>query len=386
MDLIYPIILFVLLVLAVLDLTVGVANDAVNFLNSSVGSKVAPLWVILTVASIGVVLGTLFSSGMMEIARSGVFHPNMFPFPKIMMLFLAVMITDVILLDIFNTLGLPTSTTVSLVFELLGAAVAVSLYIIWENKGGNLADYINSGKALAIISGILISVVIAFVAGSIIMYFTRLIFSFNYKKPFKYFGALWSGFALTAITYFIVFKGLKGSAIISENFLHYITNNMGEALFYSFVGWTLLMALLQHLFKVNILKVIVLMGTMALALAFASNDLVNFIGVFMAGLSSYQIASHVALAGGNIETLYMDKLKDPVVADWRYLLGAGIIMVLALWFSKKARTWKPSKLRQTEGDRKSFVFFFLVLSFTCGDANRVLNTPQNKKSHRNHDA
>ena len=191
MDLIYPIILLVLLVLAVLDLTVGVANDAVNFLNSSVGSKVAPLWVILTVASIGVILGTLFSSGMMEIARSGVFHPNMFSFPKIMMLFLAVMITDVILLDIFNTLGLPTSTTVSLVFELLGAAVAVSLYIIWKNNAGNLAEYINSGKALAIISGILISVVVAFVAGSIIMYFTRLIFSFNYRKPFKYFGALW---------------------------------------------------------------------------------------------------------------------------------------------------------------------------------------------------
>ena len=335
MDLIYPIILLVLLVLAVLDLTVGVANDAVNFLNSSVGSKVAPLWVILTVASIGVILGTLFSSGMMEIARSGVFHPNMFSFPKIMMLFLAVMITDVILLDIFNTLGLPTSTTVSLVFELLGAAVAVSLYIIWKNNAGNLAEYINSGKALAIISGILISVVVAFVAGSIIMYFTRLIFSFNYRKPFKYFGALWGGFALTAITYFIVFKGLKGSAIVSEDFLHYVTNNMGKALFYAFVGWTLLMALLQHLFKVDILKVIVLMGTMALALAFASNDLVNFIGVFMAGLSSYQIASQVALAGGNIETLYMDKLKEPVVADWRYLLGAGIIMVLALWFSKK---------------------------------------------------
>ncbi|NMB48956.1 MAG: inorganic phosphate transporter, partial [Bacteroidales bacterium] len=379
MDLIYPIILFVLLVLAVLDLTVGVANDAVNFLNSSVGSKVAPLWVILTVASIGVVLGTLFSSGMMEIARSGVFDPNMFPFPKIMMLFLAVMITDVILLDIFNTLGLPTSTTVSLVFELLGAAVAVSLYIIWENKGGNLADYINSGKALAIISGILISVVIAFVAGSIIMYFTRLIFSFNYKKPFKYFGALWSGFALTAITYFIVFKGLKGSAIISENFLHYITNNMGEALFYSFVGWTLLMALLQHLFKVNILKVIVLMGTMALALAFASNDLVNFIGVFMAGLSSYQIASHVALAGGNIETLYMDKLKDPVVADWRYLLGAGIIMVLALWFSKKARTVTETEVnlaRQNDGGPEKFSSSPLSRSIVRAavDINRVLRS------------
>jgi phosphate/sulfate permease len=377
MDLIYPIILLVLLVLAVLDLTVGVANDAVNFLNSSVGSKVAPLWVILTVASIGVILGTLFSSGMMEIARSGVFHPNMFSFPKIMMLFLAVMITDVILLDIFNTLGLPTSTTVSLVFELLGAAVAVSLYIIWKNNAGNLAEYINSGKALAIISGILISVVVAFVAGSIIMYFTRLIFSFNYRKPFKYFGALWGGFALTAITYFIVFKGLKGSAIVSEDFLHYVTNNMGKALFYAFVGWTLLMALLQHLFKVDILKVIVLMGTMALALAFASNDLVNFIGVFMAGLSSYQIASQVALAGGNIETLYMDKLKEPVVADWRYLLGAGIIMVLALWFSKKARTVTETEVnlaRQYDGGPEKFSSSPLSRSIVRAavDTNRVL--------------
>ncbi len=377
MDLIYLVILLILLVLAVLDLTVGVANDAVNFLNSSIGSKVAPLWVILTVASIGVMLGTLFSSGMMEIARSGVFHPNMFTFPKIMMLFLAVMITDVILLDIFNTLGLPTSTTVSLVFELLGAAVAVSLYIMWENNGGNLADYINTGKALAIISGILISVVIAFISGSVIMYFSRLIFSFNYKKSFKYFGALWGGFALTAITYFIVFKGLKGSAIVSEDLLQYLSNNMGEALFYTFIAWTLLMALLQHLFKVNILKVIVLMGTMALALAFASNDLVNFIGVFMAGLSSYRIASEVAIAGGNIETLFMDKLKEPVVADWRYLLGAGIIMILALWFSKKARTVTETEVnlaRQTDGGLEKFSSSPLSRSIVRAavDINRVL--------------
>ena len=183
------------------------------------------------------------------------------------MLFLAVMITDVILLDIFNTLGLPTSTTVSLVFELLGAAVAVSLYIIWKNNAGNLAEYINSGKALAIISGILISVVVAFVAGSIIMYFTRLIFSFNYRNLLNT-SVLYGWICTHGNHLFHCFQRLKGSAIVSEDFLHYVTNNMGKALFYAFVGWTLLMALLQHLFKVDILKVIVLMGTMALALAF----------------------------------------------------------------------------------------------------------------------
>jgi phosphate/sulfate permease len=207
MDTIYLIIILVLLLLAVLDLNVGVANDAVNFLNSSIGSKAAPLWVILSVASLGVLLGTLFSSGMMEIARNGVFRPEMFTFHDVMILFLAVMITDVMLLDIFNSLGLPTSTTVSLIFELLGSAVGVSLFIMWQNNGGNLADYINTAKALAMITAILVSVAIAFVTGSLIMYFSRIIFSFNYKKPFKYFGALWGGFALTAITYFAVFKG-----------------------------------------------------------------------------------------------------------------------------------------------------------------------------------
>jgi len=283
MDTIYLIIVLVLLLLAVLDLTVGVANDAVNFLNSSIGSKAAPLWVILSVASLGVLLGTLFSSGMMEIARNGVFRPEMFTFHDVMMLFLAVMITDVMLLDIFNSLGLPTSTTVSLIFELLGSAVGVSLFIIWQNNGGNLADYINTAKALAMITAILVSVAIAFVTGSLIMYLSRIIFSFNYKKPFKYFGALWGGFALTAITYFAVFKGLKGSSIITPEFMEYLNNNMTQALSITFAGWTIVMAILQHLFRVNILRIIVLAGTMALALAFASNDLVNFIGVFMAG-------------------------------------------------------------------------------------------------------
>ncbi|MFA5651417.1 MAG: inorganic phosphate transporter, partial [Proteiniphilum sp.] len=289
MDSIYLIIVMILLGLAVLDLVVGVSNDAVNFLNSSIGSKVAPLWAIFTVASIGVLIGALFSSGMMEIARSGVFYPEKFTFPSIMILLLAVMLTDVILLDLFNTFGLPTSTTVSLVFELLGAAVAVALFTVWASGSGeNLGEYINSGKALAIIGGIFISIAVAFIMGSLIMYLSRLIFSFNYRKPFKYLGALWGGIALTAITYFAIFKGLSGSVLVTEDFLFYLEHNMGTALLYTFVGWTALMALLQHLFRVNILRIIVLAGTAALAMAFAGNDLVNFIGVFMAGFDSFK--------------------------------------------------------------------------------------------------
>ena len=339
MDPIYLIIVIVLLGLATLDLIVGVSNDAVNFLNSSIGSRVAPLWMILTVASLGVMIGAMFSSGMMEVARSGFFYPEKFTFPAIMTLFLAVMITDVILLDLFNTFGLPTSTTVSLVFELLGASVAVALFTIWtQDTAGELGNYINSGKALAIISGIFISIAIAFLVGSIIMYISRLIFSFNYGKRFRYLGAIWGGIALTAIIYFAIFKGLKGSVLVTPATLSYLEEHMGIALFYTFTGATLLMALLQHLFRVNILKVIVLSGTAALAMAFAGNDLVNFIGVFLAGYDSFRIAGEVAVNGGNIEALYMDKLNEPVVANIAWLIGAGVIMILALWFSKKSRS------------------------------------------------
>jgi hypothetical protein len=352
MDPIYIVIVLVLLGLAALDLYVGVANDAVNFLNSAIGSKVAPLWVILTVASGGVIIGSIFSSGMMEIARSGVFYPGKFTFNDIMLLFLAVMVTDVILLDVFNTFGMPTSTTVSLVFELLGAAVAVALVNIWQSDTGVLLDYINAGKTLTIISAILVSVVIAFVFGSTIMYLTRILFSFRYKKTFKYFGAIWTGLSLTAITYFAIFKGLKGSSLISKDVYTFMNDNTTLLLFYAFIGWTLLMGVLQHVFKVNILKFNILAGTASLALAFAGNDLVNFIGVFMAGLGAYEIAAGVVASGGSIENLTMEKLSDPVVADWRYLLGAAVVMILALWFSKKARTVTKTEVnlsRQNEG-------------------------------------
>jgi phosphate/sulfate permease len=353
MDSIYIVIVLVLLALATLDLVVGVANDAVNFLNSSVGSRVAPLWVILTVASVGVIIGSFFSTGMMEIARSGVFYPEKFTFASIMMLFLAVMITDVILLDIFNTFGLPTSTTVSLVFELLGAAVAVSLFTIWQNNEVvDLTQYINTGKALKIISGIFVSVLLSFAVGSVVMYISRIIFSFNYQKSFQYVGALWGGIALTAIAYFAILKGLKSTTLISGESMQYLNEHTGIILLYTFLGMTGLMALLQHAFKVNILKIIILSGTTALALSFAGNDLVNFIGVFMAGLSSYQFAGEFVAQGGNVDNLYMGRLSEAVNVDWRFLLGSGIIMVLALWFNKKSRTVTKTEVnlsRQGEG-------------------------------------
>jgi phosphate/sulfate permease len=353
MDSIYLVIVIVLLGLAAMDLIVGVANDAVNFLNSGIGSRVAPVWVILTVASVGVMIGAMFSTGMMEIARSGVFYPEKFTFASIMMLFLAVMITDVILLDVFNTFGLPTSTTVSLVFELLGAAVAVALFTIWQNNEAvDLSQYINTGKALKIISGIFISVLISFVVGSVVMYFSRLIFSFNYKKSFQYLGAIWGGIALTAIAYFAILKGLKSTTLISGEVMSYINEHTSTILLYTFVGMTLLMGILQHLFKVKILTIIILAGTAALALSFAGNDLVNFIGVFMAGKSSFDLASAFAAQGGDINQLYMHQLNDAVSVDWRYLFGAGVIMVLALWFSKKAKNVTKTEVnlsRQGEG-------------------------------------
>ena len=341
MDPIYYFIIGLLLVLSCFDLVVGVSNDAANFLNSAVGSKAAPRRTIILVAALGIIIGSLFSSGMMEIARSGVFMPAQFTFHDIMLIFLAVMLTDVILLDVFNTFGLPTSTTVSIVFELLGGAVAVALFKIWSGEPGvaqDLASYINSSKALAIISGIFSSVFVAFICGISVMWISRLIFSFNYRKSFKYLGAVWCGVALTAITYFAVFKGLKGSTLVTKDMIRHLDAHIWLYVCYSFVFWTVLMAVLQNVCKVNILKIAVLAGTMALALSFAGNDLVNFIGVFMAGQSSMEIASAAVAQGMDLSTLTMGGLTAPVTADWRYLLGAGLIMVLALMFSKKART------------------------------------------------
>jgi len=340
MDSLYLIIVVILVVLAVSDLIVGVANDAANFLNAAVGSRVASRWVILSVAALGIFIGTFFGSGMMEIAKSGVFHPNMFYFHDVMILFLAVLIADIIILDIYNSLGLPTSTTVSLIFELLGAAVVVGLYVIYKDPNAlssNLTDYINSTKALIILSAIFSSVVIALICGSVVMYLSRLLFTFDYEKNFKYVGAIWCGLSFMAITYFAIFKGLKSTTLVSNETLEYIKAQITNILLIIFVCSTALYLIMQHLFKINILKVTILIGTASIALAFAGNDLVNFIGVPMAGYQSYEIASSAHANGIDVSTLTMEELKAPVKADWRILTAAGILMVITLFFSKKAR-------------------------------------------------
>ncbi len=347
--------IILLIVLALSDLIVGVSNDAVNFLNSSIGSRVAPRPVIMAISSLGLLAGVTFSSGMMEIARSGIFHPGQFFFAEIMIIFLAVMITDVILLDTFNSFGFPTSTTVSIVFELLGAAVAISIIKIF-NSTDNLSDignYINTAKALAIIFGILFSVVIAFAFGTIIQFITRLIFSFDYKKYLKYFGALWGGIAITAIIYFILVKGAKGASFLSPEALEWINDNTLGLLLYSFIGLTVILQLLISLFKVNILRIIVLVGTFSLAMAFAGNDLVNFIGVPLAGLDAYQ-----EFAGDpsfSPDTLLMSSLSQPVKTPTIFLLAAGLIMVATLFLSKKARTVSQTEInlaRQGSGSER----------------------------------
>lgn len=354
MDNIYLVVVAILMALAVSDLIVGVSNDAVNFLNSALGSKAAPRYVILLVASAGILLGSIFSSGMMEVARRGVFYPENFYFHEMMMIFLAVMFTDVILLDLFNTFGLPTSTTVSLVFELLGSAVAVALVKIWS-AGGSMAElpiYINSGKALGIISGILTSVVIAFVTGTVVMYITRVIFSFHYQKSFRYIGPLWCGIALTAISYFAIFKGLKDTTLMPHSVMEWMNTHTLLLMVYCFIGWTIIMWLIQYLLKLNILKITVLAGTLSLALAFAGNDLVNFIGVFVAGYDSYNIASAAAASGVDISTLKMSGLAGAVPANPLILFIGGAVMVITIWLSKKARSVSDTEInlaRQDDG-------------------------------------
>ena len=281
----------ILMVFAVFDLIVGVTNDAVNFLNSAIGSHVAPRFVILTVASLGIMTGVIFSSGMMEVARKSIFNPQHFTMPDLLVIFLAVMITDLILLDLFNTYGLPTSTTVSVVFGLLGGAVAVSTYKILQQEGNllTLSKYINTSQALAIILWILLSVVISFTFGAIVQFFTRLLFTFDYMRRLKRYGAIWGGIAFASITYFILIKGVKGAAFISSDTAAAITKNTYGILFIIFLISAVLLQILIY-FRVNVLKLVVLVGTFALAMAFAANDLVNFIGVPLAGLQAYNTA------------------------------------------------------------------------------------------------
>lgn len=358
----YIILVVVLFALAVSDLIVGVANDAVNFLNSAVGSKAAPKWLIFFMASVGILIGAAFSNGMMEVARKGIFHPDMFFFSEIMVIFLAVMITDVIMLDTFNALGLPTSTTVSVVFELLGASVAVAVVKI-KLAGGSafveLSQYINSDKALAIISGILVSVVIAFTVGAFVQYVARLIFTFNYRQPMKYFGAVYGGLAITTITYFMLVKGISDSSFAEIKvksgitLSEWIVTNSMTVLIYSFLGWTAVIQVLKWIFNIKILKVVVLAGTFALAMAFAGNDLVNFIGVPLAGFNSFQ--AWMAAGNPSPDGFSMGVLTGEVNTPAYMLLISGLVMIATLIFSRKARTVIATSVdlsRQTEGAEK----------------------------------
>ena len=350
----YLVIVIVLFFLAISDLVVGVSNDAVNFLNSAIGSKAASFKVVLGVAALGVIVGCTFSSGMMEVARKGIFNPQYFHFSEIMLIFLAVMVTDVILLDAFNTFGMPTSTTVSIVFELLGAAVALSVIKIYVDPNSlGLGEYINSAKALAIISGILLSVVVAFSSGVIVQYLTRLIFSFDYAKKLKYYGAIWGGLAIAAITYFMLVKGSKGASFMTDELKSMIANNGMMIIAISFVIWAVILQLLMMLTKVDILKFIVIIGTFALAMAFAGNDLVNFIGVPLAGYNSYEL--YMASGGAGSEDMLMDALAGKVPTPTLLLILAGAIMTITLWTSKKAKSVVKTSLdlgRQYEGSER----------------------------------
>ena len=331
----YLILIIILFILAITDLVVGVSNDAVNFLVAAYGSKSGPMWLILLVASLGVFVGAVFSNGMMEVARKGIFNPQMFTFSQIILIFVAVMLTDIILLDFFNTFGFPTSTTVSLVFELLGAAVAISLYAISQTHNGNLAQYINASRSLLIISGILLSIVVAFIVGAFVQFFARLLFTFEYEKNYKYFGSLWGGFSFAVITYFMFIKGFKNSAFSDAAWVQWALAHKGLILGVIFIGSTAIFEILKSIFNIDILKIVVLTGTFALAMAFAGNDLVNFIGVPLAGYSSFQfwVHSHVPP-----DQYTMEALAGKVHVSPLFLIGAGLIMILTLWFSRKART------------------------------------------------
>jgi phosphate/sulfate permease len=355
----YLVVIIVLFTLAVSSLIVGVSNDAVNFLNSAIGSRAAPKWIILLLASIGVLVGAAFSTGMMEVARKGIFHPDMFNFSEIMIIFLAVMITNVILLDAFNTFGLPTSTTVSLVFGLLGSAVAVSLVKI-KNQGGlvtDLVDYVNTGKSLAIISGILISVLIAFTIGTIVQYCVRMVFSFHYEKKLRYLGSAFGGFALTVISYFILIKGIEGSTFaalpVGEGQIPlsiWVGSHTKILLLISFLGWMFLFQFLWWIFKADILSIVVLAGTFALAMAFAGNDLVNFIGVPVTGFKSFQ--AWLSSGGISPNEFNMGFLTGDVETPFILLVISGIIMIITLIISKKAKRVTETEVnlgRQMEG-------------------------------------
>lgn len=375
METFYLFLVIFLFVLAVFDLSVGVSNDAVNFLNSAIGSRAASFKVIMVIAAIGIFVGASLSNGMMDIARHGIYQPQHFFFSEIMCILLAVMLTDVVLLDIFNSLGMPTSTTVSLVFELLGGTVAIALVKIAHSDGAlQLGNLLNTDKAFTVILAIFLSVAIAFFFGTVVQYLSRLIFTFNYKKHTKYFIALFGGLAATSILYFMLIKGLKESAFMDGELKTLIYSNTDKVVWGAFIFFTILMQVL-HWLKVNVFKVIVLMGTFALALAFAGNDLVNFIGVPLVGYSSY---IDLMAQGGTTttDTFLMGSLLAPAQTPWYFLVGSGLVMVIALATSKKAHSVVKTSLdlaRQSEGNESfgtSPVARMLVR--TCNNASSTL--------------
>ncbi|AXO81074.1 inorganic phosphate transporter [Olleya aquimaris] len=344
MENIYLFMIIALAILAIADLVVGVSNDAVNFLNSAIGSKAISFKTIMLVASIGVALGAIFSSGLMEVARKGIFNPEQFMFSEIMIIFMAVMITDILLLDFFNTVGMPTSTTVSIVFELLGAAVAVSLLKIWSEGGSSseVIQYINTSTATDIVVGILLSVAIAFSIGAIVQWFTRVLMSYDFQDKANWVGALFGGIALTSITYFIFIKGIKGTPYANQQFdftdglkiKDYLEAHVFKIVSISLILWTAVSFLIMTALKTNIYKIIILVGTFALALAFAGNDLVNFVGVPIAAWQAFQ---EYAAQGIPANQLSMAFLSKAVETPTLLLFIAGMIMVVTLWFSSKAK-------------------------------------------------
>lgn len=348
---IYLCIVIFLLCLAVFDLFVGVSNDAVNFLQSAIGARVAKFRTVLIIASVGVVLGAILSSGMMDVARHGIMTPSHYSFEQVMTIFLAVMTTDVIILDVFNSLGMPTSTTVSLVFELLGGAFVMATLISMSHPEWQYADLLNSDQALKTIIAIFVSVAIAFFFGIIVMWISRIVFTFNYKMHLRYSIAIFGGIAFTALTYFIFLKGVGESPYLPTTWHDYIEENMTMLLFGTFIVSTVLMEIL-HLLHVNIFRFVVLMGTFALAMAFAGNDMVNFIGVPLAGLDSYQ--NYIANAHGTAPSGYlMSSLMESATTPPIYLLLAGVVMIISMATSKKAQNVIKTSVdlaRQDEGD------------------------------------
>ena len=387
MSAIYTVMLAVLAILAISGLYVGVTNDAVNFLNAAIGSKVAKMRTILAVASVGIIIGVLTSTGMMEVARSGMFNPGLFTFHEIMILYVSVMFANVILLDIYNSLGLPTSTTVALVFSLLGAAIAVSLFKISGDPSlsiGSLGGFINTTRARGVISAILLSVIIAFIFGTLVMWISRLIFSFRYLGIFKKFGAVWCGASFTAIAYFAIFKALKG--VLSGTAMYmWISDNLLISLVLCWIFCSIVLKFMQ-MFRINILRINILSGTFALALAFAGNDLVNFIGVPLAGLDAFNIAKE---AGST--TILMEGLKENLPAQFVWMILSGVIMIATLWTSTKSMHVSQTEISlagqgddMISGEMDSNVFSRSIVRASLGISNffdRVF--PESVKSYVN---